>query len=112
MHLELQEGYILENYSSSGKEVAVIPLAIPLLAGPGSMASVLVLSNIYSSLAVGIAILLVSLISWIVVKNAQKLDSKLGKVGTNVVERVLGLLVLVMAAQFLFNGITGYINQL
>lgn len=94
----------------AGDNIGVIPIAIPLLSGPGSMASVLVMADIYSSFSIITAILLVGFVSWIVLLNAHHLERVLGRTGTSIVERILGLIVLVISVQFVFNGITGYLE--
>ena len=101
-----------EQYSDVGPEKAIIPLAIPLLSGPGSLTTVLVLSQTYSIVAVTIAILAVCALAWFTLRNAHQIDHALGRVGVSVVERLLGLLVLVIAVQFVFNGVTGYLTVL
>ncbi|MBU0754706.1 MAG: MarC family protein [Planctomycetes bacterium] len=92
--------------------IAIIPLAIPLLAGPGALTSVLVLSSEMTWIPVLISILLVCFISWILLRESTLIQKALGHTGTNVVERLLGIFVLVMAVQFVFNGITGYLLTL
>ena len=101
-----------EQYRDVGPEKAIIPLAIPLLSGPGSLTTVLVLSQTYSVLAVSIAILSVCLMAWFMMRQAHQIERLLGRVGVSVVERLLGLLVLVIAVQFVFNGISGYLRVL
>ena len=104
-----------DNYASVQEDIAVIPLAIPLLAGPGSMATVLVLSEQASAEvfgAVATAIMLISILAWVMLRFAHKLNRLLGEVGTKALERVLGLIVLVIAVQFIFNGISGYMESI
>lgn len=94
------------------KDIAIIPLAMPLLSGPGAMAAVLVMSeqaSFVSYASISIAILLVSLISYFLLRYAHIIGALMGETGARVIERVLGLLVLVIAAQFVFNGVTGYL---
>lgn len=98
-----------ENFDEPRKDIAIIPLGIPLLAGPGAMTSVLVMTDLYSTLAIFIAILFVALLSWLVILHSKKITGFLGETGTNVIERILGLIVLVIAVQFVFNGISGYL---
>ncbi len=98
-----------DEYRETGDEIAIIPLAVPLLSGPGSMASVMVMHSTTRTLAVGVAIGLIGVASFLVLINAERTVRLLGRTGTNVVERILGLLVLVIAVQFLFNGIAGFL---
>jgi len=101
-----------EEYTSPPQDIAIIPLAIPLLSGPGAMTTVMVMREKYAVLSVVVAILAVCLASWAILHQAPRIDRALGQTGTNVVERVLGLVVLVIAIQFVFNGISGYMAQL
>ncbi len=94
------------------KDVAIMPLAIPLLAGPGSMAAVLVMSeeaSVLSYASISIAIVLVCVISFVLLRFAHVIGGVLQETGARVIERVLGLIVLVIAAQFIFNGVTGWL---
>lgn len=102
-------------YEGSKEDIAIIPLAIPLLSGPGSMTAVLVLSEGSAPGTFGVvatAIMMVALLAWFFLRHAHHLDRLLGKVGTKALERVLGLIVLVIAVQFLFNGVTGYLRSI
>ncbi|HPF13155.1 MAG: MarC family protein [Planctomycetes bacterium] len=98
-----------DQFQDSPENIAIIPLAIPLLAGPGAMTTVMVLRESYSWIPVALAILAVCTLSWLVLSQASRFDQLLGKTGSNVIERVLGLLVLVISVQFVFNGISGYL---
>ena len=101
-----------DNYDSTKSSIAIIPLAIPLLSGPGSLTSVLVLGSELSTVIVLASIFAVCLVSWLVLRESAYLQNILGKKGTLVLERLMGIIVLVVAVQFIFNGITEYIFTL
>lgn len=101
-----------ENYKEERDSIAIIPLAIPLLSGPGALTSVLVLSTQTSMITIILAILLVMFISWIVLYFAPYIQSVLGRTGIVVFERIMGIIVLVVSVQFVFNGVTGYLATL
>ena len=104
-----------ESYTDSKQDIAVIPLAIPLISGPGAMTAVLVLAQDATALAYGAvatAIMLIAMSAWVLLRYAHYLDRVLGEVGTKALERVLGLIVLVIAVQFLFNGVSGYLESI
>ncbi|MBN2567563.1 MarC family protein [Candidatus Woesearchaeota archaeon] len=101
-----------DNYREADGSIAVIPIAIPLLSGPGALTSVLVLSSEMPWVPVLVSILAVSLLSWIVLRQSDLIQKALGHTGTSVVERLLGIIVLVVAVQFVFNGISGYLATL
>lgn len=91
------------------EEIAVIPLAIPLLAGPGAMTAALVMSDLYGLIPSIIAILFVGILAWCIFYWSDVILNKIGKMGTMIVERILGLLVLVIAIQMILNGIYDFV---
>jgi len=102
---ELQEG--------AGKaDVAVVPLAMPLLAGPGSIATVVVLmgrarAERFSHIpAVLMAVAITAALSYVILSGASRVDRVLGKTGLNILERVAGLLLAAIAIQFILDGLT------
>jgi len=91
---------------------SVFPLAIPLIAGPGSIATVILLAGAHPglsglglSLAVMVLVLLVTLIFF---EAATPLERQLGKTGINVVSRLLGMLLAALAVQFMLNGLQDF----
>ena len=94
------------------EDISVFPMGIPMIAGPGTMASLLILSSeagnglpqqvaIMSALFV---VLLITLASFLISGLLMKL---MGKTFTNVLTRVLGVLLATLAAQFILDGIKG-----
>lgn len=91
--------------SSGTDEVAIVPLAIPLLAGPGSMAAVMALVGREPTLAVVIAIVLVFAVTYAALRGAGVLQRLVGPAILAVVQRVLGLLLAAMSVQSIVTGI-------
>lgn len=93
------------------EDVSLVPLAIPLLAGPGALTTSLVLMGSASSPAM-IAVLFASIVLvcvltyWILVE-AVNVDKYLGATGRSVADKIMGLIVLVIGIQFFINGIEG-----
>lgn len=90
-------------------DISVFPLAIPLIAGPGAIASVMLLmGEAEGSLARQAAVLAVLaillLFTYGLLRIASRLVSLLGVIGTNVVGRVLGIVLAALAAQFIIDG--------
>lgn len=106
--------------SAQKDEVAIVPLGIPILAGPGSIATALILAAPMQGIAaeqLGIGnsawvrtlcIIFVSLIacvfSWLVFRYAAKAEKYLSKTILRVLERAMGLLLTAIAIQFLVDG--------
>jgi len=93
------------------EDISVFPMGIPMIAGPGTMASLLILmsktSDWHQELAIMAAlaaVLLVTLLSFLIAGPLMKL---MGKTFTNILTRVLGVLLATLAAQFVLDGIKG-----
>jgi MarC family membrane protein len=99
---EIMEGQVKE-------DVAVTPLAIPMLAGPGAISTVIVLSSQARGPAqtaiVYTAIVLTGLLSFVALRIGEPLLSRLGKTGVRVVTRIMGLLLAAVAVQFVLSGV-------
>jgi len=91
-------------------DVAVVPLAIPLLAGPGSMAAVMALVGREPPAAVAIAVVLVFIVTYLVLRGAGVLHRLLGPAILAVVQRVLGLLLAAMSVQSIITGIASLLS--
>ena len=96
-------------------DVSIIPLAVPLLAGPGAMTTAIALmSEAGTIFRVGLlmlAIIIVCFISYFVLIKADLVNRFLGETGGKVLERVLGLIVMVVGVQFIINGISGVVSS-
>lgn len=98
---ETQEGVEKE-------DIAIVPLAMPVLSGPGSIATVMVLMGDQDvwprGIAVTIAILLTFLVTYLTLAMAQRLTKFLGQTGIAVTQRLFGLLLAALAIQFIADG--------
>jgi multiple antibiotic resistance protein len=90
-------------------DVAIIPLAIPLLSGPGAIATVMVLTaktrGAVEYSFVFIAIAITSLVTWFVLRGAGWIERKLSRTLLNVLMRVMGLILAAIAVEFVLNGV-------
>ncbi|WP_409433026.1 MarC family protein [Litorimonas sp. RW-G-Af-16] len=93
------------------EDISVFPMGIPMIAGPGTMASLLLLksktSDLYGELTIMAALVAVLLITFVSFLIAGPLMKLMGKTFTNVLTRVLGVLLATLAAQFVLDGIRG-----
>ena len=94
------------------EDIAVFPLATPLIAGPGAIgAAILLMTNagndLYQQLAVVSSLGFVLLLTLILMFMAGQVQRLLGVTGMNVVSRIFGLLLTALAVQFVFDGIKG-----
>jgi multiple antibiotic resistance protein len=90
-------------------DVGVIPLGIPILSGPGAITTIMVMvfqhPDLPGRVIVASATVLVSLISFVIFAQSTYLTRLLGQTGINIFTRLMGLLLTVMAVQFLINGL-------
>jgi multiple antibiotic resistance protein len=96
-------------------DVAVFPLAIPLIAGPGAFATILVLATEinsqpeYLAILIG-ALLAVLLIVYIGFRLATPIQRVLGETGTAVITRVLGIILAALAVQLVIDAVLAISN--
>jgi multiple antibiotic resistance protein len=86
----------------------VVPLAFPLLAGPGAISTSIIAAEqggLDHQLSVIAGIALVCLMTWAVLRNAHIIASRISMTGMNVATRILGLLLAAMAVQFMAEGL-------
>jgi multiple antibiotic resistance protein len=91
------------------QDVALTPLAVPMLAGPGAISTVMVLSAqarspahsavVYASIAVTMVL------SWLTLRAADRLFTRIGATGIRVATRLMGLLLAAIAVQFVLTGV-------
>lgn len=91
------------------QDISVFPLAFPLIAGPGAMTTVLLMQGtqqepwvMAAMLGVLLLVLAMTLVSLLMARHIARV---LGETGTNVVSRLLGLILVAMAVQFVIDGI-------
>ena len=96
-----------ENLESD--DIAVSPIGIPIIAGPGSITAAMILSgDAYNFTDYGIlifAILFTMILTFYIFKGADRLSKKLGTTGFRIIQRIMGILLMVIAVQFVINGV-------
>ena len=101
--------------ASARDNVAFFPLSLPMLAGPGAIATVMLLMNegvvkypesaLAAQAGVLAALLLVLAIGVPVMLSSAQIAKSLGRTGMNMVSRLLGMLLMALATQYVFDGI-------
>jgi len=96
-------------------DISVFPLAIPLLAGPGAMTSVMILTAEARSVPGGLFVVLgattaVLLAAYAALVLSGRLARLLGRTGVNVVTRVLGVLLSALAVQYIADGVLDFLD--
>jgi multiple antibiotic resistance protein len=99
---EIDEGRLKE-------DVAFTPLAMPMLAGPGAISTVMVLAaqarSPARSAVVYVSIIVTLLISWIMLRVSDRVMSRFGQTGIRVTMRIMGLMLAAVAVQFVITGV-------
>jgi multiple antibiotic resistance protein len=89
--------------------VGVVPLALPLLAGPGAISTVILFSQQSPELTHKLALMaicgFVALLVWISFRLAPKISKHLSQTSMNIVSRVMGLILAAMAVEFIVGGL-------
>jgi multiple antibiotic resistance protein len=94
----------------AGEEPFIVPLAIPMIAGPSTMAALILLANQEPNKMTewSIALFAAWLISAIILSMSSTFHRLLGEKGLNAVERLMGMILVMIAIQMLLNGIGVY----
>ncbi|MFB8789368.1 MAG: MarC family protein [Potamolinea sp.] len=99
--LKMLEGELDTPIVEEGHDVAITPMALPLLAGPGTLSTVMLLMSespdAHVSVVVGIT--LAMFVSWIIVRQAGYIDKLIGSEGALIVTRLLGFLLSALAIE-------------
>ena len=95
--------------SEESDDIAVSPIGIPLIAGPGAITAAMLLSSqtpqIYSYFTLISSIFFVLPLVYIILRNGDVILKLLGTTGIRVIQRLMGLILLVIAVQFVINGV-------
>ena len=104
-----------EEEAAEKDDVSVVPIGIPILFGPGVIATIIVLNNNLlqnhsSPMSYGVlssAIVLASLSVYLILRYAGAINKALGVTGMKILTRIMGLIVGAIAAQFIVSGVKG-----
>ncbi len=91
------------------EDVGLMPLGLPLLSGPGAIATVMVLGgkakDLPQKIGVHVAVLAVSMLTFLTLRGSVWVTRLLGRTGINVVVRIMGLILAAVAMQFVLDGL-------
>lgn len=116
--LQLLSGHEEDPGAPGSANVAMVPLGIPLMAGPGAIVAVMIAARealgkgVVGILCVIAAVLLVHLIEWVTMRFANPLHRVLGEGGTIFLTKISGMLLAAIAIQLVINGITTLVRSL
>ena len=102
--------------SQESDDLAITPIGIPLIAGPGAITASMLLSSqtpqLYSYATLGVSIFLVLTVVYLILRNGGLLMKALGYTGMRVIQRLMGLVLMVIAVQFVINGVMSILSPL
>jgi multiple antibiotic resistance protein len=91
-------------------DISVIPLAIPFISGPGSIATVMILTSeaptIYHTALVYLAVVACTVSCYFAMIHSQHIVRFLGETGKQILTKIFGLILAVLAIQFVINGVS------
>jgi multiple antibiotic resistance protein len=97
------------------EDVAVVPLAIPMVSGPGAITTVMVLAGeargVPSMIVLLAAIVIAIATVWLMMRHAARIGRLLGPSGLNITTRLMGLILATVAVQFVIHGIESVLPE-
>ncbi len=97
-------------------DISITPLGIPIICGPGAITTSILLMNeskstMQSGIVLGI-IILIMLLTYALLMGSKQVTHLIGENGNKVMLRLMGLIVMVIAVEFFFNGLTPIIREM
>ncbi len=90
-------------------DISITPMAIPMIAGPGAITNAIVLmedaGSIDRVMTLIFALVMVVLVTYFILLSSSRIIKTLGETGNNVMMRLMGLIVMVIAVEFFFSGL-------
>lgn len=97
-------------------DISITPLAIPMICGPGALTNAIVMmedaNSIEKKVTLVISVLLVMLLTYLILYSSSKIINVLGQTGINIMMRLMGLIVMVIAVEFFFAGLIPIIDRI
>ena len=98
-----------EEEAETKEDIAYTPIGMPLIAGPGAITSVMILSSETSEwefkLVLFTVITLVLILTYLIFQGADSITRRFGTTGLRIVQRIMGLILMVIAVQFVIDGV-------
>jgi multiple antibiotic resistance protein len=88
----------------------IVPIAMPLIAGPGTISLILLLAEKQNRGNVAFAVLIAGVISASILTLSPAIYARLGDRGTRALERLMGMLLVMLAVQMVLDGIQAYLR--
>jgi multiple antibiotic resistance protein len=93
----------------SPESLGAVPIAMPLLVGPGAITTTIFNLQAYGTLPAILAVLIVLSLTWVILRFINGIYKFLGKTGSLVIGRVMALLIAAIAIQYILTGVTHFV---
>ena len=103
----LISGSMHENVESP-ESIGAVPIAIPLLVGPGAITTTIFNLQAYGTVIAIVAVLVMLTLTWVILRYINGVYKFLGKTGSLVIARVMALLIAAIAIQYILTGVTHF----
>ncbi len=97
-----------ESTETSPESLGAVPIAIPLLVGPGAITTTIFNLQAFGTEIAIIAVLIVLSLTWVILRFINSIYKFLGKTGSLVIARVMALLIAAIAVQYILTGLTHF----
>jgi multiple antibiotic resistance protein len=99
--------------------IGIVPLGVPMFAGPGSITTVMIYMAVATSEGVDfelvtlvfVAILITMMLSYIILSYSERIFQRMGRMGALAFSRIMGLILAAMAVQFVMDGVLNFLSQ-
>jgi len=102
----------LENMSESPESIGAVPIAMPLLVGPGAITTTILNLQTYGVILTVLSVFAVLIVTWIVLRYVDTVYRFLGKTGAIVIARVMALFIAAIAIQYILVGVSHFLQTL
>ncbi len=102
----------LENVSGSPESIGAVPIAIPLLVGPGAITTTILNIQAYGVLVTVLSVFVVLILTWVILRYVDTVHRFLGNTGALVIARVMALLIAAIAIQYVLLGVTHFLQNI
>jgi multiple antibiotic resistance protein len=96
----------------SPESVGAVPIAMPLLVGPGAITTTIFNLQAYGVVVTALSVFVVLIVTWIILRYVNRIYHFLGKTGALVIARVMALLIAAIAVQYVLFGLTHFLENI
>jgi multiple antibiotic resistance protein len=107
----LISGTLHENVESP-ESLGAVPIAMPLLVGPGAITTTIFNLQAYDVYVTALSVLIVLVLTWVILRFMNSVYRFLGKTGSLVIARVMALLIAAIAIQYILSGLTNFLGTI